>query len=104
MKHVSIIAIVATLASAPALAAEIEVTQNDKQFSVEEITASVGDVIVFHNTDKVAHNVYSTTEGHKFNLGLMKPGESGSLELAADGTVAIRCAVHPKMKLTVKVK
>jgi len=104
MKYVFAIAIVATLTSAPALAGEIEVTQTDKKFSVEEITASVGDVIVFHNTDSVAHNVHSTTDGHKFNLGLQKPGETARLELAEDGTIAIRCAVHPKMKLTVTVK
>lgn len=104
MKYALAIALVAALGATSASAAEIEVSQKDKQFSTQEIAASVGDVIVFHNDDNVAHNVHSTTEGHRFNLGLQKPGESSRLELNADGTVAIRCAVHPKMKLVVTVK
>lgn len=104
MKKALAIVLVAAFGAAPAMAAEIEITQVDKQFSPENVTASVGDVIVFRNSDKVAHNVHSTSAGHRFNLGLQKPGDETRLELAADGTIAIRCAVHPKMKLTVTVK
>jgi len=104
MKQVVAFAFAATLASAPEWAAEIEVSQSNKQFSTEAVTAAVGELLLFSNQDNVAHNVHSTREGHHFNLGLQKPGESARLELAADGTIAIRCAVHPKMKLTVTVK
>jgi plastocyanin len=104
MKRVMAFALTASLVAAPAWAAEIEVSQSNKQFSTAAVTAAAGDVLVFSNQDNVAHNVHSTSAGHNFNLGLQKPGESSRLELAADGTIAIRCAVHPKMKLTVTVK
>ena len=104
MKYVIAAAVAAILSAGPALAAEIEVTQKGKEFSTNTITAKVGDVIVFHNDDQVAHNVHSSTDGHRFNLGLQQPGDSARLELADDGTIAIRCAVHPKMKLNVTVK
>ncbi|MGE5766751.1 MAG: plastocyanin/azurin family copper-binding protein [Bacteroidota bacterium] len=104
MKHVVAFAVAAVLVSGPVAAAEIVVSQSNKQFSTEAVTAAVGDVLVFSNQDNVAHNVHSTSTGHTFNLGLQKPGESARLELSSDGTIAIRCAVHPKMKLTVTVK
>ena len=105
MKYIlSAFTMAAALASGTASATEIVVTQNDKEFSSESVDAAVGDTIVFRNDDKVAHNVHSTTAGHKFNLGLQKPGESAQLVLSEDGTIAIRCAIHPKMKITVNVK
>jgi len=88
----------------PAAAAEIEVTQADKDFSVHEITASAGDAIVFKNNDSVAHNVHSSTSGHRFDLGLQKPGSSARLELPDPGDFTIRCAIHPKMKVQISVK
>jgi len=99
-----VIAVFASLVSLPAAAAEIEVTQADKDFSVREITASVGDAIVFKNNDTVAHNVHSSTNGHRFDLGLQAPGGAARLDLPDPGDFTIRCAIHPKMKVNVSVK
>lgn len=104
MKYAYAIVLATALVPSVASAGDIEVGQKNKQFSSQAVTASVGDTIVFKNDDGVAHNVHSTTNGHRFNLGLQKPGESARLELSDDGTIAIRCAVHPKMKMTVTVK
>ena len=104
MKIAYAIVLAAALAPSAALAGDIEIGQKNKQFSSQAVTASVGDTIVFKNDDSVAHNVHSSTNGHRFNLGLQKPGDSARLELSEDGTIEIRCAVHPKMKMTVTVK
>ena len=104
MKYAYAIALGAVLAASGASAADIDVGQANKQFSTQAVAASVGDVIVFKNDDSVAHNVHSSTKGHRFNLGLQRPGESARLELSEDGTIAIRCAVHPKMKMTITVR
>lgn len=89
---------------ATAVAEEIKITQKGKQFSQEKITIKAGDSVVFENDDDTSHNVFSSTEGAKFNLGIQKQGTSSTHKFEKPGVVEIRCAIHPKMKLTVEVK
>ncbi len=79
------------------------VTQSDKQFDPKSITIKVGDEITFVNKDRVAHNVYSKTKGSQFDLKVQNPGTSNTVTFEQMGTVKVRCAIHPKMKLTVSV-
>lgn len=94
---------VIVLAGAPKTA-DHEVRQRDKTFSVTTLTVKPGDTIVFLNDDDLTHNVYSTAKGNEFNLRAQSPGTSASVTLATEGTIEIRCAFHPKMKLVVTVR
>lgn len=87
-----------------ALAKDVVVTQKDKKFSQDEITIAVGDTIVFKNADDTAHNVFSSSEATKFNLGMQKQGTESKYMFTKAGEGEIRCAIHPKMKLKVTVK
>jgi plastocyanin len=87
-----------------ARAEEVVVGQKGKAFSQTEITIKKGDAIVFVNDDTVTHNVFSRSEGFKFNLKMQKPGEQKSIVFDQVGTASVRCAIHPKMDLTVKVE
>ena len=57
----------AILSAFPLLAADHEITQQDRHFSQTEITIKVGDTISFKNDDEVTHNVFSTTPGMEFD-------------------------------------
>ena len=85
-----------------AAAAEVTVSQQDKAFAPGAVEAKVGDTVVFANKDSVAHNVMASG-AEKFNLGSIKPGASADTTLGHAGEVEVRCAIHPKMKLTIKV-
>src|SRR4051812_4892426 len=98
-----ILAMVLAAAASTAVAAEQKVTQKGKAFSVEEITLKAGDTLVFKNDDDTSHNVFSASDGAKFNLGIQKPGTEASQKFATPGVIEIRCAIHPKMKLKVTV-
>ena len=87
-----------------AFAEEVIVGQKDKVFSVQTITVKKGDSIVFVNDDSVSHNVFSRSEGNKFNLKMQKPGERKSVVFEAAGTASVRCAIHPSMQLEVVVE
>jgi len=87
-----------------ALAKDHSVSQKGKAFSVETLNVGIGDTIVFKNDDDTSHNVFSTTDGHKFNLGIQKQGTENSHKFEKAGEVEVRCAIHPKMKLKVVVK
>ena len=80
------------------------VHQKDKAFSVTEVTVKVGDALEFKNDDDVAHNVFSTSEAQKFNTKIQPPGSSAEVTFTNEGTVQVRCAIHPQMKLTVHVE
>src|SRR5262245_48167591 len=83
---------------------EHTVLQSNKAFSQAELTIKPGDKVVFKNDDTVTHNVFSVSKGAEFNLKTQAPGTSNAVPFNTEGTVEIRCAIHPKMKLIVNVK
>lgn len=87
---------------AAAVAADLTVTQKDRAFSVKQVTLKVGDQLTFVNQDTVNHNLYSETKGLEFDV-LQKPGSSQAVRFAQPGVAEVRCAIHPVMKLEVKV-
>jgi len=89
--------------TAVAFAAERTITQKGKVFSESEISIKVGDTLVFVNDDNVFHNVISTHSENKFNLGSLKPGSSTPVTFKSAGDVQVLCAMHPSMKMLVKV-
>jgi plastocyanin len=80
------------------------ISQKDKTFSEKEITIKPGEAVTFKNDDTVAHNVFSSTAGMEFNLKNQAPGSESAQTFDKEGDCEIRCAIHPKMKLTVHVK
>ncbi len=93
----------AALTALPAAAAEVTVGQKGKAFSKPEVTIRVGDTIVFENDDDVTHNVFCKAEGCQFNTKGQAPAAKFSQKFEKEGTFEVRCAIHPKMKLTVHV-
>lgn len=104
MKSLKLIAVVAFLAGITAgYAADRTIGQKGKVFSEKEVTIKKGETLVFVNDDNIAHNVLSTSPTHKFNLGLIQPGHSTPVTFKNAGDLNILCAIHPTMKMVVKV-
>jgi plastocyanin len=82
---------------------EHTVMQKDFAFSTKEVRVRAGERIVFINADPVPHNVYSLTKGLEFEIRSQLPGKSDTVPFPSTGTAEVRCAIHPKMKLTVHV-
>lgn len=56
-----------------------------------------GDKVMFHNSDKTRHHVYSFSPVKSFEF-ILNPGESSSLlELDKTGVVAVGCNIHDPM-------
>lgn len=106
MVRCSVIALVlmSCLTATQASAEDVTITQENKAFSEKEVMIKAGDSITFVNNDKVTHNVYSRSKGNKFDSGAQTPGSSMAQTFSAPGKVKVRCAIHPKMKLTVNVE
>jgi len=100
----------ATLTAAAALstiavvsAHQHTVSQKGKSFSSETITIRPGDEVIFKNDDDVTHNIFSNASGMSFNI-TQGPGETGGHVFNGEGTAEVRCAFHPRMKMTIVVK
>jgi len=85
-------------------AAEYSIFQKGKKFSVTTLSVQVGDTVVFVNDDKFAHNIYSETAGFEFNFRKQMPGEEDILVFDKAIVIDVRCAIHPRMKMTISVK
>lgn len=86
-----------------AAAAQHTITQKGKAFSETDVTVKKGDTLLFLNDDNVAHNIYSTTPGNDFDLGSLRPGQSIPITFDKVGNIDILCAIHPLMRMKVKV-
>jgi plastocyanin len=90
-------------ASVAAFADDAIVHQKGRAFSEATITVKKGQPLTFVNDDSVPHNAMSLTSGAEFNIGSQAPGASTPVTFDQVGDVLVVCAIHPRMKLTVKV-
>ena len=86
-----------------ALAANLTITQKGRIFSSESVTIKKGEALTFVNDDTVPHNIVSTSKGNEFNLGSQPPGAATDVTFKEAGEALIICAIHPRMKITVKI-
>lgn len=101
----SIFVVVFTVLGVSAIAAEHDIVQKTKQFDKKEITVNVGDVINFKNEEKdITHNVFSLGPKNTFELKTQAPGQASAVTFKEEGDTDVECAIHPGMKLKVKVK
>ena len=79
------------------------VEQKGKAFSVKTLTIKKGDSVSFLNSDPFFHNVFSLSEAKFFDLGSYPENEAKSVTFEKAGDVEIECAIHPEMRMTIKV-
>jgi plastocyanin len=89
--------------SVGALAANLTITQKGRLFSSESITIKKGESVTFANDDTVPHNIVSASKGNEFNLGSQPPGAATDVTFKESGEALVICAIHPRMKMTVKI-
>jgi len=84
----------------PARAETIKVVMKNLEISPAQITAKVGDTIVWDNQDVFAHT--ATATGKSFDV-MLPPKKSGSLKVTKVGTFDYFCKFHPNMKAKLTV-
>ena len=85
----------------PARAATIEIAMENLVISPAEVSAKVGDTIVWINKDVFAHT--ATAKNGDFDVTL-PPKKSATSVLKKAGTVEYYCRYHPNMKATLKIE
>jgi plastocyanin len=96
------LALIAMLENANA--AQQHVTASGKQFSTPAVRIAYQDMVIFVNQDQVVHQVFSSTDGLRFNLKRMPPGAASGVKFAKRGIAEVRCAIHRGMQMKVIVE
>jgi plastocyanin len=74
-----------------------------KAFAPHVVAVPRGGTVAFANLDRIYHNVFSTTAGQAFDLGLYRNGAQRSHRFDAPGLVVVYCNIHPKMAGYIRV-
>lgn len=68
-----------------------------KQFIPRVSIATPGTEVAFPNLDHILHNVFSVTQGNRFDTGQYHPGDAPRVKVASPGLVKLYCNVHHQM-------
>jgi hypothetical protein len=68
-----------------------------KQFLPRVSIATPGTDVSFPNLDHILHNVFSVTQGNRFDTGQYRPGDAPKVKVTSPGLVKLYCNVHHQM-------
>ena len=68
-----------------------------KQFIPRVSISTPGSEVTFPNLDHILHNVFSVTQGNRFDTGHYLPGEAPRIKVVNPGLVKLYCNIHHQM-------
>lgn len=60
------------------------------------MAVAAGSDVEFQNLDRIWHSTFSVSTAHRFDIGKLKPGASGTAKLARPGVINLHCDIHPE--------
>src|SRR5260221_181679 len=95
---------VLTAVSASSLAGDtVKISQRGRKFIPDTLRETRGTLVRLENDDRVTHHVFVDQPGMKFDSAEQAVGKTVMLRFEHEGTFAVRCAIHPMMRLDVTV-
>jgi len=83
----------------------IDIAQRGIRFSQTSLIVHVGTTVRYHNQDDVTHNLMILgDDGDPQDEGLQPRGATVTKTFDRAGLFEVRCAIHPRMKMTVMVE
>lgn len=80
------------------------VVQKNRAFRPAEVSINRGESLTFTNNDEFIHQIYVQSPSFSFDSDEKNPGQNITESFTAAGTFEVRCHIHPKMKLVVRVR
>lgn len=102
--HVLLAVLGGLLAGGALAAGPYQISQKNREFQPGYIAINRGEALRFINDDgDLLHHAYLTSPTFSFDSNDQKPGSSFTVVFPVAGSFTVRCGIHPKMKLMVKV-
>ncbi len=83
--------------------ARASIAMNGRAFVPHVRVVTPGSRVEFPNQDPFSHNIFSTTPGTTFDLGLYPAGKSKEAPFRRPGAFPVYCNIHPRMTAFVVV-
>ncbi|MBX3134252.1 MAG: hypothetical protein KF689_12795 [Gemmatimonadaceae bacterium] len=77
--------------------ADASIAMNERTFIPRVRVVTPGSKVAFPNQDPFRHNIFSTTRGAVFDLGLYPSGQSRDATFRREGVYPVHCNIHPRM-------
>jgi len=90
-------------ASARTTPERVEIAMKERTFTPRVRVVSPGSRVDFPNQDPFQHNIFSTSPGAVFDLGLYPSGRSKDTQFRRTGAFPVYCNIHPRMSAFVVV-
>ncbi|TVQ41593.1 MAG: hypothetical protein EA370_01660 [Wenzhouxiangella sp.] len=81
----------------------LAMTTSRRQFQPRVLTITPGTEVIFPNEDPILHNVFSSSAGNRFDLGLYGRSDGKTHRFDQPGLVRVFCNVHPAMSAHILV-
>lgn len=81
----------------------VEVAQKGRAFAVREVEVARGGMLRFTNEDDFPHQIHVKGPGMDVDSPLQNFGEAINVAFPTAGTFDVRCGVHPRMRMSVRV-
>src|SRR6185503_16097547 len=76
---------------------KVELAMRARQFAPHVRVVAVGSTVSFPNQDAFGHNIFSSTPGSSFDLGLYGRGQSKDQVFSKAGAIPVYCNIHSRM-------
>jgi plastocyanin len=84
---------------------QYSVSQKGREFHPGDMTIKRGETIQIVNDDAdLLHHAYIDSPKFSFDSGDQQPGSKTDITFPVSGEFEVLCAIHPKMKLVVRVQ
>ncbi|MEZ5358554.1 MAG: cupredoxin family copper-binding protein [Candidatus Zixiibacteriota bacterium] len=92
------------IVSTSAMAATHNIDIAGFAFSPNNLTITVGDSVVWTNSDAAPHTATSDDAGATFDSGTLTTGMSWGMKFTTPGVIPYHCSIHPSMLATLTVE
>lgn len=82
---------------------KVELAMRARQFAPHVRVVAVGSTVAFPNQDPFGHNIFSSTPGSSFDLGLYGRGQTREQVFSKAGAIPVYCNIHSRMAAFVVV-
>jgi plastocyanin len=82
---------------------KVELAMRARQFAPHVRVVPLGSSVSFPNQDPFGHNIFSSTPGSSFDLGLYGRGQSKDQVFSKPGAIPVYCNIHSRMAAFVVV-
>src|ERR1700716_483010 len=101
----AVIAVTLLLVATAVFAAAVHrIAQRGRAFSLSQITIARGDSLLFTNDDEFLHQIYVDSRNMNVDSDEPPPGQAIEVSFPRAGSFSVRCHIHPKMLLIVRVE